>query len=54
MIKRKTAIDYHQMLPWYVGQFKPKTSNISVETVKEVLKTAEKPMSEKKTFWENK
>ena len=46
LLKRKPANDYHQMLPMYLGEYKPKTSTINFEAVKEVLLTAEKPMIE--------
>ena len=38
------------MLPWYVGEYKPKTSLISFETSKHVLINAEKPNNEKRLF----
>ena len=38
------------MLPWYVGEYKPKTSIANFEAAKEVLITAEKPMIKKRRF----
>ena len=38
------------MLPWYVGEFKPKTSNDNFEAANEVLITAETLMIEKRRF----
>ena len=36
------------MLPWHVGEYKPKTSNINFEAQKKVLLTAEEPVIENK------
>ena len=50
MLKRKAANEYIQMLPWYVGEYKTKTSTINYEAAKEVLSIAEKLMIEKRPF----
>ena len=53
MLKRKHANDYHQMLPYYGGEYEPKTSTINfginVGCEKSLL-SAEKPMIEKRRF----
>ena len=36
------------MLPWHLGEYKPKTSNINFEAQKKVLLAAEEPMIENK------
>ena len=46
LVKRQTLNEKHQILQWYVGQYKPKTSFLSFEAVKGVLLTPEKPMIE--------
>ena len=46
MLKRKPANEYHQLLPWYVGEYKPRTSNMNFEGAKEVPIIAEKPKIE--------
>ena len=43
ILNRKPANEYHPMLPWFVGEYKSKTSTISLETSKDALITAEKP-----------
>ena len=47
-LKREPANECHQMLAWYIGEYKPKTSSFNFEAVKAVLLTAEKPMIEKR------
>ena len=37
MLKRKPAKEYHQMLPYYIGEYEPKQINIDFESVREIL-----------------
>ena len=37
MLKRQPPNENYQMLPWYVGEYKPKTSIISFQTAKKVV-----------------
>ena len=48
ILKRKPPNEKHQMLPWYIGEYKRKTSIVNFEAAKEVLITAEKTMIEKR------
>ena len=50
MLRRQPRSDKHQMLTWYVGEYKPKTSNDNFKAAKEVLITAEIPMIENRRF----
>ena len=38
------------MLPWYVQEYKPKTTTINFEAAKEILMTTEKPWIENRRF----
>ena len=50
MSKRHPPREKLQMLPWCVGECKPKSSTSNFEAAKEVLVTTEKLMIEKKRF----
>ena len=36
ILKKKPANDYHQMLPYYEGTFKPKQNNIDFESARRI------------------
>ena len=46
VLKRKPANEYHQMFPWYEGEYELKTSTNFFEAAKEILSAAEKLMIE--------
>ena len=48
MVNRIPANEYHEMLPYYKGNYEPRRNNIDVESAKEL--TVEKPMIEKRRF----
>ena len=50
LLNRKPPNKKCQMLPWYVGEDKPKALNNNFEAVKKVMITAEKPMVGKRRF----
>ena len=50
MSKRQSSNEHHQMLAWYLGEYKPKTSTINLEAAKHVLLTPEKPMIKNRRF----
>ena len=50
VLRGKSAKEYHQILPWYVGEYKPKTSITDFEAAKEVLLTSEKSMIGNRRF----
>ena len=37
MLKRKPANEYHQMLPFYLSEYKPKQIYIDFESVRQIL-----------------
>ena len=37
MLKSKPAHEYHQRLPYYVGEYEPRQNKIDFESAKEVL-----------------
>ena len=48
MLKRKTANEFYQMLPYYEGKYEPRRNRIAFESAKVILLTAETPMFEKR------
>ena len=50
MLKRKTADDYHQMLPYDVGEYEPKQSNIDSEHARELFIRESDKMVVKRRF----
>ena len=38
MLKRKPPTEYHQMIPWYLAEFKPKTCIMNFEVAKKFIK----------------
>ena len=50
MLKRQPPHEKHHMLPWYIGEYKPKTSIISFEAAREILLFAGKRMIKNRCF----
>ena len=50
MLKRKPAIEYYQMLPYYEGKYEYRQNKFDFEFAKEVLMSFEKPMIENRRF----
>ena len=50
MLKRKPPNQYHQMLPFYEGVFKPKQNNIDFKSAREILMKEDYKMVEKRRF----
>ena len=44
MFKRRPANKYHQMVPYYIGEYELKLNNFDFESAEGNLMTAEKPM----------
>ena len=50
MLKRKPPNEYHQMLPHYEGEYKPKQNIINFESAGEILMKEDYKMAEKRRF----
>ena len=37
MLKRKPANKYHQLIPYFTGQYEPKQKNIDFDSAREIL-----------------
>ena len=50
MLKRKPANEYYQLLPYYIGEYKPKQNNIDYECARKILMKEDDKMFVKRRF----